>query len=169
MEVEAPLVPALVVALARLAGNVLSIPAEEFGIHLDLAVQVATLSLPAARTLSAEIKAGARGRLEVPQQGEIVPVVDDCKLVLQVSYGRLVSDREERRLACDRQGLLRRRQGYGHRGRVPRIKRRHPPLDAQDGEAMVDRRITFVVTLVHEGRQEDGRSVVREERERNHG
>jgi hypothetical protein len=81
VEVEAPLVPALVVALARLAGNVLSIPAEEFGIHLDLAVQVATLSLPAARTLSAEIKAGARGRLEVPQQGEIVPVVNDCKLV----------------------------------------------------------------------------------------
>jgi hypothetical protein len=73
------------------------------------------------------------------------------------------------RLACDRQGLLRSGRGHEHRGRVSRVKCRHPPLDAQDGEAMVDRRITFVVTLVHEGRQEDGRSVVREEGERNHG
>jgi hypothetical protein len=83
VEVEAPLVPTLVVALARLTGNVLSVPAEEFGIHLNLAVQVATLSLPAARTLSAEIEAGTWGRLEVPQEGEIVPVVDNYGLVAE--------------------------------------------------------------------------------------
>ena len=67
MQVQTPFVVASLAALAGLTSDVVPVPQEEIGLHGHLSVKVATVSLASTGASTAQIEAGARGRLEVSQ------------------------------------------------------------------------------------------------------